>query len=82
MGLRRTRVRVEGIVQGVGFRPFVWREATSRGLAGWVSNDASGVVLEVEGDPDFFKRIHFTETPADATTADALAEASSRIWFV
>ena len=45
----RTRTHVTGLVQGVGFRPFVWREATSRGLAGWVGNDAAGVVLEAEG---------------------------------
>ncbi len=45
----RARVHVTGLVQGVGFRPFVWREATARGLHGWVGNDASGVVLEVEG---------------------------------
>jgi hydrogenase maturation protein HypF len=45
----RTRVNVAGLVQGVGFRPFVWREATSRGLRGFVGNDADGVVLEVEG---------------------------------
>ena len=37
------------------------------------------IAQEVEGDPDFFKRIHFTETPADGSTADALAEASGRI---
>lgn len=43
------RVHVSGLVQGVGFRPFVWREATHRGLRGWVGNDAAGVVLEVEG---------------------------------
>jgi hydrogenase maturation protein HypF len=36
----------------VGFRPFVWREATTRGLSGWVGNDATGVVLEVEGSAD------------------------------
>ena len=41
-----------GLVQGVGFRPFVWREATARGLRGFVGNDADGVVLEVEGPPD------------------------------
>ena len=45
----RTRVKVVGLVQGVGFRPFVWREATARGLRGFVGNDADGVVLEVEG---------------------------------
>ena len=45
-------MHVSGLVQGVGFRPFVWREATALGLAGWVGNDASGVVLEAEGDAD------------------------------
>ncbi len=50
--LVRTRIRVTGLVQGVGFRPFVWREATALGLTGWVSNDAAGVVLEVEGGQD------------------------------
>jgi len=51
-GTVRTRAHVSGLVQGVGFRPFVWREATSRGLSGWVSNDPAGVVLEVEGTAD------------------------------
>jgi hydrogenase maturation protein HypF len=48
----RRRVTVRGIVQGVGFRPFVWRRATRLGLSGWVENDAAGVTLEVEGSPD------------------------------
>jgi hydrogenase maturation protein HypF len=45
----RRRVAISGVVQGVGFRPFVWRRATRLGLAGWVENDAAGVVLEVQG---------------------------------
>lgn len=45
----RIRAVVSGAVQGVGFRPFVYRVATDLGLAGWVSNTAQGVVLEVEG---------------------------------
>ncbi|HLQ56999.1 MAG TPA: carbamoyltransferase HypF [Streptosporangiaceae bacterium] len=45
----RTLVRVEGIVQGVGFRPFVYSLATRLGLAGWVGNDVVGVFAEVEG---------------------------------
>jgi hydrogenase maturation protein HypF len=48
--LVRTAVRVEGIVQGVGFRPFVYGLATSLGLAGLVGNDADGVFAEIEGD--------------------------------
>jgi hydrogenase maturation protein HypF len=47
----RTAVRVEGIVQGVGFRPFVYSLATSLGLGGLVGNDTDGVFAEVEGDP-------------------------------
>jgi hydrogenase maturation protein HypF len=45
----RVQARVEGTVQGVGFRPFVYRLATDLGLAGWVRNDERGVELEVEG---------------------------------
>jgi hydrogenase maturation protein HypF len=45
----RTLVRVEGIVQGVGFRPFVYSLATRLGLAGLVGNDVAGVFAEVEG---------------------------------
>ena len=46
---RRTQVRVQGTVQGVGFRPYVHRLAGELGLAGYVLNDAHGVLLEVEG---------------------------------
>ena len=45
----RTAVRVEGVVQGVGFRPFVYSLATSLGLGGHVGNDVDGVFAEVEG---------------------------------
>ena len=47
--LKRLRVEIRGAVQGVGFRPFVYRLATELGLAGWVLNDSRGVDLEVEG---------------------------------
>ena len=49
--VRRVRVRVEGTVQGVGFRPHVHRLARELALAGWVRNDRRGVVAEVEGEP-------------------------------
>ncbi|WP_208456496.1 MULTISPECIES: carbamoyltransferase HypF [unclassified Burkholderia] len=47
--LQRLRVTVTGEVQGVGFRPFVYRLAASEGLAGFVRNTGDGVLLEVEG---------------------------------
>ncbi|MGQ9669517.1 MAG: carbamoyltransferase HypF [Desulfosoma sp.] len=48
-GKRRVGIRVEGIVQGVGFRPFVYQSAHRYGLKGWVRNDATGVEMELEG---------------------------------
>jgi hydrogenase maturation protein HypF len=45
----RVRIRVRGIVQGVGYRPFVWRLAQELALAGWVRNDAAGVEIEAAG---------------------------------
>jgi hydrogenase maturation protein HypF len=49
---RRVQVRVDGTVQGVGFRPFVFRLAEDLALGGWVRNDERGVLCEVEGAPD------------------------------
>ena len=69
----RTRARVSGTVQGVGFRPFVYRVAREQGLGGWVLNDEHGVLLEVEGDPDavarFFVRLR-SEAPPLASVDD------------
>jgi hydrogenase maturation protein HypF len=47
----RTAIRVEGTVQGVGFRPFVFSLASRLGLGGVVGNDVNGVFAEVEGSP-------------------------------
>ena len=46
---KRISVTIQGIVQGVGFRPFVYRLAVTAGLTGWVRNTPSGVFLEVQG---------------------------------
>jgi hydrogenase maturation protein HypF len=46
----RLRVVIRGAVQGVGFRPFVYRLAREIGLVGWVNNSPQGVFIEVEGD--------------------------------
>lgn len=64
--LQRRRLRICGVVQGVGFRPFVYRIATALELSGWVLNDADGVLIEVEAAPaqlDAFARALRSEAP-------------------
>ena len=63
--VQRLRIRVEGVVQGVGFRPFVHRLATELGLDGFVRNDERGVVIEVEGDGAAVAAL-LTRLPAEA----------------
>ena len=63
----RRHVEVRGIVQGVGFRPFVYRLARELALDGWVRNDAAGVTIEVEGvasDVDTLARRLRSDAPA------------------
>jgi hydrogenase maturation protein HypF len=55
--IARRRIRVRGVVQGVGYRPFVFRLAEEEQLWGWVTNDSEGVVVEVEGDPEHIERL-------------------------
>ncbi len=45
----RARIEVCGIIQGVGFRPFIYRLAKSKGLSGHVANTAAGVTIEIDG---------------------------------
>lgn len=73
-GVRRTltqrvQVTVQGTVQGVGFRPFVYRLAHELELSGWVRNTRNGVVIEVEGTEEAI------ETFLDRLRADAPASA-------
>jgi hydrogenase maturation protein HypF len=51
-GSRRCTITVEGVVQGVGFRPFVYRLAQAHGLSGSVRNGLTGVLIEVQGAAD------------------------------
>ena len=59
---RRIRIRLRGIVQGVGFRPFVHNLARELRLGGYVSNSSAGLVAEVEGDPAALDRFVRTVT--------------------
>ncbi|MFZ1682647.1 MAG: carbamoyltransferase HypF [Candidatus Zixiibacteriota bacterium] len=73
----RHRIRVNGIVQGVGFRPFVYRLATELQLSGFVGNNSEGVVIEVEGGSDsihqFLIRLR-TELPGVASITSCNTE--------
>ncbi|MDJ0583178.1 carbamoyltransferase HypF [Crocosphaera sp.] len=55
--LKRLKIIIQGAVQGVGFRPFIYRLATELNLKGWVNNSAAGVFIEVEGNETILK--HF-----------------------
>jgi hydrogenase maturation protein HypF len=76
------RVRLEGIVQGVGFRPFVHALATRLGLAGLVTNDTRGVLIEVEGaEPDvarFLARLESDAPPLAALTRVRVSSIAAR----
>ncbi len=75
---RRLRLRIAGSVQGVGFRPFVYRLARSLHLAGFVENSSAGVTIEVEGEPariaDLQVRLR-SEAPPRAAIAGIHSEA-------
>jgi len=63
----RAKITVKGVVQGVGFRPFVHRLAEEFGLKGWVKNTTAGVVIEVEGEKrsvgEFYDEITLRKLP-------------------
>ena len=74
---RRIRITIEGIVQGVGFRPFVFRLAERHGIAGWVRNTTAGVVIEAEGAGerlDAFRGALETDAPPLAVITGIAAE--------
>lgn len=50
-GMERLNVQISGLVQGVGFRPFLYNLAREKGLTGWVRNNFAGVELEIQGEP-------------------------------
>ncbi len=63
----RHHVSIQGIVQGVGFRPFIYQQAKARNLTGYVTNTSQGVELEVEGEgeviEDFLRAVQNEPPP-------------------
>ncbi|HZG49154.1 MAG TPA: carbamoyltransferase HypF [Thermoleophilaceae bacterium] len=83
--MTRVRARVEGTVQGVGFRPYVYRLADELGVAGHVLNDSRGVVVEVEAPSEtverFLARLAAEAPPlanVERVTAEQLEELGER----
>jgi hydrogenase maturation protein HypF len=73
---RRAALVVRGVVQGVGFRPFIYRLATEEGLAGFIGNDTDGVTIEIEGPQErvaaFVARLRAEQPPL--ARIDSVAE--------
>jgi hydrogenase maturation protein HypF len=77
MDIRRG-IDVSGIVQGVGFRPYIYRLTTSRGLKGTIRNTAAGVTIEIQGPSETVR--DFTERlPAEAPLARITSFAVSEV---
>ena len=78
--LSRRKLKVTGLVQGVGFRPFVYRLARSHNLSGWVRNTSRGVEIEVEGPTaslDLFACQLRKEAPSLARVEGVVSEAAA-----
>lgn len=73
--IKRISINVQGVVQGVGFRPFVYNLARELNLKGWVNNTPLGVDLEIEGEPESLE--HFARRLIDDAPPLALIEETS-----
>lgn len=78
----RLAVSIQGVVQGVGFRPFVHGAATKRGLSGWVQNGTEGVRIEVQGAAtavrEFVEVLHVAAPPTARIAHLVTAELAPR----
>lgn len=83
--LKRLRMEIHGAVQGVGFRPFVYRLAGSFDVTGWVCNASTGVILEVEGEEAVLQRFGEaveTEKPALSIIQDINREYLEPVGYI
>jgi hydrogenase maturation protein HypF len=73
----RKSIRVRGVVQGVGFRPFVYRLATEEHLAGFIGNDSDGVIIELEGPESHIRSFlhRLTSEPPPLARIDSVTNA-------
>ena len=76
---QRLRVTLRGAVQGVGFRPFVYRLATEMSLTGWVLNSSSGLTVEVEGPPEALRR--FEERIENERPKASVVNVHESVWL-
>ncbi len=78
------QITVSGLIQGVGFRPFVYRTALRQGLKGWVQNTNENVRIRISGDPlniEHFLHALITEAPAAASVQEIFSEEFSKEEF-
>ncbi len=73
----RKEIQVSGIVQGVGFRPYVYRLATDRNLGGNISNTPAGVTIEIQGPPDLVEDF-VSRLPGEAPALAQITHVSVR----
>ena len=75
--MKREVIHVKGIVQGVGFRPFVYKKAKENSLKGWVKNTTEGVVIDIEGEErsiENFLNIMINDPPKLANITEIRSE--------
>ncbi|MFC1899895.1 acylphosphatase, partial [Chloroflexota bacterium] len=66
--IKQVKIGVRGVVQGVGFRPFIYRLAHKHNLKGWVRNTSGKVEIEIEGDEESLETF-LTELKQEAPSA-------------
>ena len=77
--VERLKVEVQGAVQGVGFRPFVYRLASELSLRGWVLNDTRGVFIEVDGSRPVLE--NFLSRLRDEAPPRAVVHSIAPVWL-